>query len=145
MEANACLRFSRIPRARCSGMATSGAGFLLPMETASHSAHPCPDSPNPPSAVTLRSLPSLLSVRISLWQIFTSGCFAAGAVSQGRWRGPMPWRRCWRGQDGGYGAASGSLGRVGPPQPPVTLLCRGDPAVLPRVAASRPLLPAGNL
>lgn len=54
---------------------TSRAGFLLPMETTSHSAHPSPDSPNPTLAVTPRSLPALLSARISLEQIFTGVCF----------------------------------------------------------------------
>lgn len=99
---NTCLHFGRIPQAQCSGMATSGAGFLLPMETASCSAHPCPDSPNPPSAVTLKSLPALLSARISPQQIFRRGCFAgAGAVSQGGWWGPTPQRRRWQGQTGG--------------------------------------------
>lgn len=53
---------------------TSRAGFLLPMETTSQSAHPSPASPNPPLAVTPSSLPALLSARISLEQIFTGGC-----------------------------------------------------------------------
>lgn len=101
METNVCLHFSRIPWAGCSRTATSAAGFLLPMGTTSCNTHSCPDSPNPPSAVTLRSLPALLSVRISFWQIFTRACSAGRAVSQGGWRGPMPWREALAGTERG--------------------------------------------
>lgn len=110
---------ARSPWVQCSGKATSGAGFLLPMET-SCSVRPCP---NPPSAVTLKSLLAHLSVRISLWQIFMRGCFAGEAVSQGGWQGAHATEEALVGTGQGHSMAAGSLKPVGPLQllrhPPV--------------------------
>lgn len=86
---------------------------------------PYPDSPNPPSVVTLRSLLAVLSARIFLWQIFTRGCFGGRAVSQSRWQGPTPHRRCWQ----GHGCKV--LISCGASAASIMLLCRRDLVMIP--------------
>lgn len=77
-------------------MATSRAGFLLPMETASYRAHPCSDSANPPSGA------SWLSYQ---WGSLFGKYLQEAALQGGQWAkvdggDPHHGEGAWQGQDG---------------------------------------------